>query len=366
MFWLGLLLTVCFVPGYTGASVPTQWAVLSILLPLGLWRTPLTSVGHKLFLGFLAYAALSTLWALNWYTSVWGLWLVCIWFLTYHWGTGHHDLRSLWRGMAIGLAASSAVALAQALEFTPVEVADINRPAGLMFNSALFGVTLGLVLVALCEHKLWWYTPPLALGLILSGSRGGIVVLAAGLLARFAPPLTVLVLAICGALGLAYLYDPSDAQRLQIWGVTLGAISPLGWGPGSFLDLYFVRHTGLMLLHPEYVHNDFLQLAYEYGLGALPLLALFALALARTQSPEWPTFVAFCTAAAFFFPLYAPLTAFMGFMVAGSMLRYRPLARRDSHDWRPSFLSRLADAGPVSDSNGRETLPVVARTPHEG
>ena len=57
MFLLGLLLPICFIPGYTGASIPSQWVLLSLVLPAALWRrgyrlTPL----HLLGLGFIAWA----------------------------------------------------------------------------------------------------------------------------------------------------------------------------------------------------------------------------------------------------------------------------------------------------------------------
>ena len=366
MFWLGLLLSVCYVPGYTGASIPTQWAVLSILLPACLWRIGPVTLGHKLFLAFVLYASLATLWSLNSFTAIWGLWLVFIWGLSYHFGTIVGSLRGLWQGLAVGLSASAVLAVLQAgFDFTAVATDDPLRPAGLFYNSSLLGVICGLVLIALVCHRLWWFIPAPALALLLSGSRGGLAILGVGLTARFGGALAAAVVVTAGMTAFAFGVDPSDLQRMQIWGVALRAINAIGHGPGSFLDLYYVREINIALIHPEYVHNDVLQLLYEYGLGALPLLAIPALALGNTRHRDWPVLVGFTVAAGFYFPLYTPLTSFLGLAVAGNSLRRWPRVRRDSVDWRPSFLSRLAPGRSIPDLDGGQAVPLVARATHE-
>lgn len=343
MFWLGLLLAVCYVPGYTGASIPTQWAVLSILLPLGLWRKgPLTS-GHKLLFGFVAYALLSLLWVTDYHPAVRGLWTLFIWCLCFHLGTLLDDLSKLWKGLAIGISVSTCVALAQALDYAPVQTFDLNRPSGLFFNSSLFGVTCGLVLVALVCHRLWWLTPPLALGLILSDSRGGFVVLAIGLLARYTHWLFLLACIIVGTCAFVFGLDLADLQRMQIWGVTLRTLTFFGHGVGSYSDLHYINLAKELLIRPEFAHNDPLQLFYEFGIAAIIPITLFGLALANRSHPDWPVAIAFVTLALFFFPIYAPLTAFIGFVVAGSCIRDRLVVRSLRDNRRPYLVPWLAD-----------------------
>lgn len=361
MFWLGLLLAVCYVPGYTGASVPTQWAVLSILLPLGLWRVSFYGTGHRLLFGFVLYALLGALWSLNLYTWVWGMWLCFIWALAYHWGTLCADLRGLWKGLAVGLSVSTAIALAQALDFRPVEANDPYQYSGLFFNSSLFGVILGLVLVGLATHRLWWYMPPMALGLILSGSRGGFFIAAVGLVARFGSPVLAAGVFACAGIAFLSVIDLADSQRLQIWGVTLPALNFFGHGAGSFLDLYYVRNTKVSLIHPEFVHNDFLQLVYEYGIGTLFLIAIPALALAG-RSAERPVLIAWLALSTFYFPLYAPIPAFIGFVVAGHCLRDWAVVRDHGRHWRSHLLSWYPRWRRSTDSNRREGIPMVTRT----
>lgn len=364
MFWLGLLLTICYVPGYTGASVPTQWAVLSIVLPLGLWRVAPYTPLHKLFLIVITYALLSFAWSINLYSAVWGLWMLIIWFLAFHWGTLLDDLRPLWRGLAVGLYASVAIALAQALGYAPVEAADPYGPAGLFFNSTLFGVTLGLILTALANHRLWWYMPPLALGLILSGSRGGIVVLAVGLIARYLNSLAAIATLSIMACVASFSLDLADSQRLQIWGVTLDALSFWGQGIGSFADLYFVRHTKLLLLRPEYAHNDLLQLTFELGIFAFAIAAIPTLALAARRNPEHPVLLAWCVLSTFYFPIYAPLTAFIGFVLAGHACRDWVGIRDNLDRWGQYLIPWIKDEQPITNDPRREALPLVPRATH--
>ena len=72
--------------------------------------------------------------------------------------------------------------------------------------------------------------------------------------------------------------------------------------------------------YPGHVHNDYLQLAYEFGIWAAPAYLIYAAALVRTESPYWPAFAGFAAASVFFFPLYTPVTAIMGSVLAGHIL----------------------------------------------
>jgi hypothetical protein len=360
MFWLGLLLIVCYVPGYTGASVPTQWVLLSAFLPACLWYRSEVTTGHRLFLLWIIYSLASLTWVLNFYSAVWELWFLFIWALAYHYGTIITDLRGLWKGLAVGLSISTVVALAQALDYAPVETADPFRYPGLLFNTALAGIVLGLVIVALVTERLWWYIPPLAIGLVLSGSRGGIIVATLGICAVYSRFLAFTAL-IAGSLAFIIHLDPADAQRLQIWGVTLNALIPFGYGIGSFGDLYYGYAAKMALIRPEYAHNDPLQLVYEFGIFAIVPIGTFILALV-VSGRNFPVLFAWCAASLFFFPLYTPITAFIGCVLAGVSIRDWDVVRRDRRDRRPSFLSRLIDEEPGTDLAGSETVPMVIRT----
>lgn len=363
MLWLGLLLAICFVPGYTGASIPTQWAVLSILLPLSLWRKgPITSL-HKLFLLFMFWSAVSILWSINLYSWVWGMWLVTIWALSFYLGSTLRSLVDLWKGLAIGLGVSSAVAVAQALEFAPVEANDPYLYSGLLFNSSVQGISIALVLIALTIHRLWWYMPPLAIGLILAGSRGAFFILAIALIARYTHWLVAILAVVFAGLALGFWTDVSDSQRLRIWGITLGALSPFGQGSGSFIDVFYIyKDRGVdKLIRSEFVHNDYLQFIYEYGIGAIAIFIIYALALLKTTSREWPIFFGFAILSFFYFPAYAPLSAFIGFVVAGHISRDWVVDGNLLHNRRSDILSRNQNLEPRFDPTWGEALPLVAR-----
>lgn len=360
MFWLGLLLTVCYVPGYTGASIPTQWVVLSIILPLGLWRIGPMTLGHKLFCLVIAYAVLSLAWTHNDYAAIWGLWILFIWTLSYNWGTLLDNLRGLWQGLAIGLTVSTAIAFAQSLGYSPVETADVNKASGLFFNSSLFGVICGLIMVGLYSHRQWFLLPPVALGLILSGSRGGIVLLIIGLICHHYGRLAALAATILGALTFIFYLDPADSQRLQIWGVVLPTLSFFGHGIGSFSDLYFVSHAKMILIRPEFAHNDILQLVYEFGFAGIALALIPTLALA-IATPDRPALFVWVVCALFYFPLYAPLTAFIGLVMAGSSLRRWALVRDLCRCRRSPQLQWDEDELCRGNQPWGEALPMVPR-----
>ncbi len=324
MFLLGLLLPICFVPGYTSAIIPAQWAVLSILLPLVLWRRAPFGFFHRLGILFILYSILSISWANSIYSSVLGLWYLSIWAMSFWLGSSTRDLTSLWKGLAIGLSASSAVALGQFWGFTLAPTL-IYSYAGLLYNTNIQGACIALVLIACLSHRLWWYTPLLWIGLALSESRGAIGLVAIYLLIRYVHWLVALALVVAGTFYVTGFVSLSDALRLKIWIVAIHGLSWFGWGPDSFNDVFAVIYDHLRdrndLTHLEFVHNDYLQLWFEYGLGALLPFAIYLGALTQHHSPTWPVFLAFALLGLFFFPLYAPIPAFIGAVAAGNLLR---------------------------------------------
>lgn len=365
MFWLGLLLPISFVPGYTGASIATQWAVLSIVLPLGLWVKGPITLSHWLFLLFAVWSVISLFETHTVNSSVFGLWLIFIWALSFHLGTVVKSLVPLWQGLAVGLSISTGVAVAQALDYAPVLTNDPYGYAGLLYNTTLQGICISLVLIALVVHRLWWYMPPLAIGLILSGSRGGFLLLGLALLAHFTRPLVAVGALAIGCATFAAT-DLADIARLQIWGYTIRGLYFLGHGPGAFAEVFFITPIkGVdQLVYAGFAHNDILQLAYEHGIGAVPFLAIIGLALVRTASPEWPIAFAFATAMLFYFPLYTPITAFIGMVVAGRIAVSRCLVWAHKHRSRSRFVSWAPNQVPIPHLSRREALPLVARTSH--
>lgn len=338
MFAIGVIVSLCYVPGITGAYIATQWPVLAIVLWFGLLRSGPLTVFHWLGILFLGYATAATWWTPTPYASVFGLWLVwimglCLWF-----GTTLTDVRGLYAGLAMGGAVSSVLAVAQAAGLNPIPTITAT-PAGLYVNSVQQGTVLALFVVALVSERMWLWVLPMLPGIILSGSRGALLTLAIGLLACYVRRLWVFgVLAIAGAIYLYMSPASSDLERLEIWSVAWQSLKPYGWGPGVFYTIWFPH--GSVPFYPEYAHNDALQLLFEYGAGALPVFAIFAFALSRTRDSAWPVVLAFVTAGCFSMPLYMPLTSFLGLIAVGRGLRAYGLSRSNSHYSRQHVVSR--------------------------
>jgi hypothetical protein len=223
------------------------------------------------------------------------------------------SLRPLVRGLAIGLSVSSVVAVGQWIGCVPID--SYNLPAGLLYNGSIQAAAIALVITALVCDRDWRFVPALLPGLLLTQSRGGFLVLAIGLSARaFGWLAPVFMVAVAAVVSLAVM-NISDVHRLLIWNATWNDLEWLGHGAGSFANVLFWH--GDDLHYPGHVHNDYLQLAYELGIWAAPVYLVYAAALIRAHSPYWPAFVGFAVAGLFFFPLYAPVTGFIGAVLAG-------------------------------------------------
>lgn len=335
MFYLGLLLPICYVVGLTGASVPAQWPFLSAALTPVLWRRAAMTPLHWLGLFFIAYAAINMFHTRVIWDGLYGLWIIAIWALSFWLGSSLTSLRPIWKGLAVGLTISTAVAIIQWFGYNPVYV-NTGNPAGLLINQTVQSAAIALVILGLINERLWFYIPALLPGLYLAGSRGGWVVLGLGLAAKIRWYIALLPLAALGAYYLLFHHGPTDINRLEIWRAAWLNLTPFGLGTGSFNEIYIQRPT--FLLHPEFVHNDYLQLLFEYGIGAIPIFAILAIALAQTSAPTQPILLAWAVLAIFYFPLYCPITAFLGALLAGHLSRGLTLNLAPLHHWRSSLL----------------------------
>ncbi len=342
MFWLGAIVSLCYIPGVTGAYIATQWPVLAVLLTFGLFRSGPITIFHGLWVLFLAYATVHAGFTPDPYFSVFGLWLVwimtlCLWFGTTL--SSLQEIRDLYAGLALGAAVSSAVSIAQHFGFDIVQRVSAP-PAGLYVNSIQQGTVLALIVVALLTEGMWRWTLPLLPGIALSGSRGALVVLAVGVLALFIRRARLLggVVAATATYLLLVPLSPSDSLRMVIWNAAWQGLTFWGWGPGVFYTVMIPQPGGWIL--PEHAHNDALQLAFEYGIGALLAFAVFGFALWRTRAREWPVVVAFLAAGCFSMPLWMPVASFLALVAVGRILRDYALVRGERDHGGLHVLSR--------------------------
>lgn len=342
MFWLGIVVSLCYVPGVTGAYIATQWPVLSVLLPFGLLRSGPFTVFHAAGLAFLAYAVARLPFSPTPYASVFGLWLIVIMGLSVWLGTVVMNTRGLYAGLAAGASISSLLAVLQYFGWDAVMTATDARfqASGLYVNSVQQGVVLALIIVALFSERMWLWAVPLVPGIFLAHSRGAWLALAVGALGCYVRRLWVF--GIVAAMGAFYLLMPlsdSDALRMSIWHATWDNLTWFGWGPGVFYTLALPQN-GTFSLYPEFVHNDALQLVFEYGLGAFLPFIIIGYALWRTDVKEWPVVLAFTAAGCYFMPLFLPITSFLALVAVGRILRVHGLAISYGSDRRQHVVPR--------------------------
>jgi hypothetical protein len=338
--WLGAIVSLCYVPGITGAYIATQWPVLAVLSIFTVFRSAPFTVLHGFGVLFILYAAIGVWFSVVPYNAVFGFWLVVLMGLNLWLGSTLTTLRGLYAGLAIGGAVSSAVAVLQYAGWQLLPVTS-TAPPGLYVNSVQQGAVLALLIVALATERMWLWIVPLVPGLVLSQSRGAWLALAVGLIAlrfRRAWPLGAIV----AAVGIFYLFMPlgrtSDQERMLIWEVAWHGLNWFGWGPGAFSAVN-ITQAG-QVLYPGHAHNDALQLLFEYGMGALLPLSILSVALLRTGSKEWPVVVAFAVASCYSMPLYMPITSLLAVAATGRILRDYAVPCGDGCDCGFSVLSR--------------------------
>lgn len=361
MFWLGATVSLCYVPGLTGAYIETQWPVLAVLLSFGLLRSGPFTAFHMAGLALVMYAAARLPFSPVPLTSVFGLWLLVITGLSLWFGTTVADTRRLYAGLAVGAAMSSLIAVFQYFGFA-IMPGTSSAPAGLYVNSVQQGTVLALIVVALVSERMWFWALPLAPGILLANSRGGFIVLAVGLLGCFVRRLWVFgLIAVPGVFYLLHPLSASDMQRIFIWHQAWDNLTWLGWGAGVFYAI--LLSDGGTSFFPEYVHNDFLQLAFEYGVAAVLPLAIIGYAAWRTDVKEWPIVLAFCTAACFSMPLSMPIAAFLASVAMGRVLRVHGLAGNHGDSGGFNVISRYGRTvfGPRGTA-----IPVQSRFAAEG
>ncbi len=314
-----------------------------------LWRQGNVTAFHWLGIALIAFASTSLLWNTDPLGGVHGLWMLCIVGLTFWLGSTLRTLQQVYAGLAIGGAVSSAIAVMQALGHPVLPSGEF--PAGLYYNSVAQGEILALLVVALFSERMYFYAVPLIPGILLAQSRGAWLALAFGLLATLIQRSWLLPAAAVMVGAAMWIGQPSDAIRLRIWLAAYGDFSWFGNGVGSFASQMYMDRGAVM--YPEFVHNDALQLIYEYGIGAAIPAVIFAFVLLQTQMREWPVVLAFVIMGFYSFSLYMPVTAFIGLLAAGRIVR----------DWHR--VRRFGNyCGFVSDVRqwwfGSEAVPLVS------
>lgn len=228
--------------------------------------------------------------------------------------------RVVWIGFLSLLVANLALALA-------------TGTWGLAGNPNYFGCALALGMAAIVGYQLWYFLPFVLGGLYYCQSRAGLF--AAGFVCLIglwnsyrATALMALPIA-----GLMVVGKGSESmwQRMGIWQDTLNHLTFFGNGYGTFLGAYerFAFKTNVTLALAPHAYNDFLELTFELGVGAILLWVFILLCFEHLSRAERLICLTFFVLGLTYFPFYiiGQVLAFsLGTIGAkyGAMETYRP------------------------------------------
>lgn len=341
----GYLLSIAYIPGWTGFALPTGWLFLTATLPFVL-RSGIVRWPHL----FLLYAALGLLWTPIPTQGLYDLWKLLILSGAFVMGLSRLDTIKLIFGVTAGYLVSIVIALFQLTgwDLTTRPYAD---PAGLFFNPNVFGEVGALLAIGLFASGFTWLSLIPAMGVVLSHSRTAVLaLLVCGVVGCLHRRLWyVIAILVVIASPVAFLKPFSSlTERVAIWGNTIDGLTWFGRGPGSFVITYpvFATRTDTLASREEDAHNDFLQLVYQYGVGTALLLPLLAVGLFGPLGPERYLFIGFCVIAMFNFPLEIPLEGFLGAFALGRLWRSRHSLRWYRVVCRWAFPGRLRESEP--------------------
>jgi O-antigen ligase len=324
--FLSFLVAALFVPGLSGAATTPRWALLSIVVPFLLPKRVVLTPGHWAVFLLLLWCACSLTWTADPYGGTRSLWHLVLFAGLFCAGAAMTTLRPVYIGMALGLGLSSAAAIAQ-YGFGWNGVDQYNMPGGLFINPNFMAEVACLVLVALVAERLWLYVPLVLPAALLPQARGALLGLICALVLWTRNRL-VMGLAVAGLIGgVLWTFQgghriASVQERFAIWRDAAEQLRPFGNGIGSFYLLYpaSAKRTDTLHQRPDHAHNDYLEAAFELGIGAGLLFAVwgFALALGRDRTAAL-VLTAFLVMAVFGFPLHMPASMFLVALVAGRL-----------------------------------------------
>ena len=264
------------------------------------------------------------------------------------------DLDDVWTGFCAGVLVSACFALAQAHGANPVW-SIYKDPVGLFLSKNMATDVAVLALIASCARPRLVFMPAALVSLWLVGGRSAVLALgcAGFAFAWFTVPgrrLTIVGVALACSATIAAIASTGAfglyADRLEIWTLVARHLSLVGHGLGTFA----VAAPGL-----EYAHNEFLHYGFELGIGSVLLWGIFVYALGSGPILERVALVAILAESLVWFPLHAPVPAFLGMVLAGHLCgvrhragvyeRARGMARSlGLFDGEPTFAGSLHEA----------------------
>lgn len=326
-FLIGFVLCVAYVPGITGAVIPTGWLVLVILAPL-----MLPKFDYDFGFLFLCYAALSLLWTENLNIAIFYFLKLIALSCVFQYGRSLNRLDYVFKGLCCGLGVSAVISIFQYYGYHSIYSLN-NSPAGLFVNPNIFCEISVVILLTLIIFKLWWWMLITLPGLLLVQSRAGYLALGISILIglwKKDKNLALILLFLVFGFGMIFYFNKfsmsSIQQRLDMWADTINGLRLFGNGVGSYELLYplYATHIDTSISRPRYAHNDLLQLIFEFGVGTLLLLPLIWNVIV-SRKLEKVIVYAIIVISMFTYSFNTSVMAFMGFLVAGFVVGNDPV-----------------------------------------
>lgn len=360
LFVFGLLLSLAFLPGIIDLATVPRWGVLAVGLPICLLLNQRAELPATRWLGpiTLGLMAMTAFWANDTLTALQEVSWLCIIAVAFYLGAITENLKSLWIGLAYGVAVSSFVAVGQRLGYFDLLGGLVG--GGLFTNKILMAEASMVCLIAMLAYGKWILSAILFVGFCAAASRGALVGLIAGILCWLyvsRPQLAVRLGAVCAAIGVGiFLYmnsihHESVTLRLEMWKAALTNATLIGHGVGSY-SMSFPTW--------EHAHSDFFQAIYECGIFALPFTALMIyLVVEGRDDVEKFVLVSVIASGLFAFPLHMPFTAFAAAIAAGSLIGRGLGVRHSLYSWGADYgfpIGRSsASRSGASSYNGRSS-----------
>jgi len=315
------LISVAFWPGISGAATSPRWAVAAVSLGYLDWRL----LPFVAFCFFAVDFDSAVHWAIVSAAFCWGLNVsACE-------RSGRDDaVRRVVQAFAAGIFGSGCIAICQA-GFGLSEIPQLAIPGGLFLNKNFMGEAACLTLIASLQYRLWLPALICVPALILSTSRaswiGAILSICFILPWRWAAGLLFLAaIMLCAGYLAGFETSPATLlQRLSLWHDAIQNFHWLGSGAYDYSTIQY-REPNL--------HNDWLQLIYEFGIvGLIPLIVVF-----MAGGNGLPFAVALLVIGSFGFPLQMPATAwFAAFMLGHFVGCGHDAGRSVIRPWRPNW-----------------------------
>lgn len=351
------LTAIAYLPGIASAATAPRWAVLSIgmtALLCGVARCRM-SPAHYLGLAFMLYAWATIAWSDQPLSSIGYAWQLTALAAAFVVAAEIPDVAwgRVWDALAIGVSLSAPVAIAQVFGWDGVQAVSQPPYVGLFLSKAFLAQAGAIALIPALLRRRWLLAVGPAICIALPMARESLVVAGVCLVVWAWPRVAragrlrmgCLWALIAAALAFDLLNpwrEASAMNRVVMSHVALANLSWFGHGADSFGDTYTLF---------EYVHNEFIQFAYDFGLGSLLLWGAVVYALGAKLETERLVLVALLVMCGFTFPLHMPLTALAFALVTGRLAGYR-------------YRSRNAElAGGVADIRSLEHFGTYAAGP---